>query len=116
MNIFVLLNFIKLIIWVIIVYLTCNYIDLSKDFVVWVFSMWIWGFIIIWSLSFFILLWILKITTKKKFSELWMTAYKYTGLIASFILTNFLLMSFDFWSKTIAFFLLICFVILWMII
>jgi len=99
-----------------IVYLTCNYISIWKDFVVWVLSMWIWGFIIIWSLGFFVLLGIMKLFSKDKFSKLTLKAYKYTGLFASYILTNFLLMSFDFWNKWIGFIILISFVILGMII
>ena len=116
MNIFLILNTIKLIIWWIIVYLTCNYISISKDFVIWVFSMWIGAFIVIWSLSFFILLLILKLVSKEKINKLAMKAYKYTGLIASYILVNFLLMSFDFWNKAIWIIILISFLILWLII
>ena len=116
MWIFLILNIAKLIIGVIIIYLTCNYINIDQDFLIWVFSMWIWAFITIWSISFFILLWIMKIISKEKTNKLTFKAYKYTWLISSYILVNFLLMSLNFWNKLIGFIILIAFLIIGLII
>jgi len=54
----------------------------------------------------------MKLSSKEKISKLTMKAYKYTGIIASYILVNFLLMSFDFWNKAIGIIILISFLIL----
>ena len=54
----------------------------------------------------------MKLISKEKISKLAMKAYKYTGLIASYILVNFLLMSFNFWNKAIGIIILISFLIL----
>ena len=114
MYIFVILNIVKLIIWTLIIYLTYNYINLDKDFIVGVSTMWFGIFTLVWSISFFILLWILLLIWKRQ--KAWITAYKYTGLLAFYILTNFLLMSFNFWTKIIWIIILIAFLILWVII
>lgn len=113
MYIFIILNIIKLIIWCIIIYLTYNYINLEKDFIIGIISMWIWIFILVWTISFFLVLWILILIWKKE--KAWFIAYKYTGLLALYILTNFLLIWFNFWNKLIGFILLIAFLILWLI-
>ena len=114
MYVFIVLNIIKLIIWTLIIYLTYNYINLDKDFIVGVSIMWFGIFTLVWSISFFIFLWILLLIWKKQ--KAWITAYKYTGLLAFYILTNFLLMSFNFWTKIIWIIILIAFLILWVII
>lgn len=113
MHIFIVLNIVKFIIWIIVVYITYNYINLYKDFIVWILTMWFGIFAIIWSVSFFILLWILLSIWKKEKS--WIIAYKYTGFFAFYILTNFFLMSFNFWNKFIWIIIFIAFFILWII-
>lgn len=113
MYIFIIINIIKLIIWAIIVYITYNYINLDKDFIIGVITMWVGIFTIIWSISFFIFLWILLLLWKKE--KAWITAYKYTGLFAFYLLTNFFLISFNFWNKWIWILILIAFLILWII-
>lgn len=113
MYIFIIINIIKLIIWAIIVYISYNYINLDKDFIIGVITMWVGIFTIIWSISFFIFLWILLLLWKKE--KAWITAYKYTGLFAFYLLTNFFLISFNFWNKWIWILILIAFLILWII-
>jgi hypothetical protein len=115
MQIFIILNILKVVLWSIIIYLAYNYIDLNQDFLMWVLIMWLWIFISLWWVSFFILLWIFYLLDKKNIKQATLKAYKYTWLLALYVLTNFLLLSFNFWSKTIAIILLICFAILWAI-
>ncbi len=115
MQIFIIINIIKFIIWSIIIYLSYNYIDLSKDFVVWILSMWTWLFITFWAISFFILLWFLKLISKNKNNYLALTSYKYTGLLAFYLISNFFLISFKFWSMWIWIILLLIFIIMWVI-
>ncbi len=115
MWIFIIINIIKLIIWTIIIYLSYNYIDLSKDFVVWILSMWTWIFITFWAISFFIMLWILKLISKNKNNYLALTSYKYTWLLAFYLISNFFLISFKFWSMWIWIVMLLIFIIMWII-
>jgi len=116
MQIFLILNFVKLLVGAGIIYLAYNYIDLNKDFVIWVLIMG-WGiFLLLWAVAFFILLWIFWLIYKKNVKYAVLSAYKYTGLFASYILANFLLLGFNFWNKAIWIVLLICFVIIWALI
>jgi len=116
MQIFIILNIIKVILWSSIVYLAYNYIDLWKDFIMWISIMGLWLGISIWGIGFFIVLWILKLFSKKSNKEIALSAYKYTSLFAFFIMTNFFLLSFWFWNKLIWIVLAICFLIIWILI
>ena len=115
MQIFIVLNLIKILAWASVIYLAYNYIDLSKDFLIWILVMG-WGiFIFLRGVSFFLLWGILSIFNKNyKWNIL--TAYKYTGLFAFYILINFLLLGLNFWNKWIGFALTICFLIIWILI
>ncbi len=76
----------------------------------------LWIFITLWAITFFLLLGIFWLVYKENVKYAATKAYKYTWLFAAYILTNFLLLAFNFWNKTIGVILLICFVILWTII
>ena len=116
MQLFIILNIIKFILWVSVIYLAYNYIDLWKDFLMGVLIMGLGIFITLWAISFFLLLWIFWLIYKENVKYAVTKAYKYTGLFAAYILTNFLLLSFNFWNKAIWIILLICFAIIWAII
>ncbi len=113
MYIFVILNIIKLIIWSVVIYITYNYINLDKDFIVGVITMGFGIFTVIWSVAFFLTLLIMLLIWKKQ--KAWIFAYKYTWLFAFYILTNFLLISFQFWNKWIWILLILAFLVLWMV-
>ena len=115
MQIFIIINLIKLLAWGFIIYLAYNYINLSKDFFLWIFVMWAGIFFFLRWLSFFILFWIMSIFSKN-YKQNALAAYKYTGLFAFYILTNFLLLAVNFWNKRIWIAITICFTIIWIII
>ncbi len=115
MKFFLIINFLKILIWGSIIYLAYNYIDISKDFLIWVWVMSLGIFLFLWWISFFLLAWIIYLINKNP-KKACLTAYKYTGLFAVYIIVNFLLLAFNFWNKIIGFTLLICFIILWILI